>query len=478
MNTQRTRPASAVKRGIERLRGRLDSDDGFNRKLIAPLVAGAVLNPINSTVVAVALVPIGVAFGEPPSATAWLVSALYLATAVGQPLVGRLIDEYGPRRLFLPATALVGVAGVIGAAAPNLAVLIVARVVLGFGTCAGYPAAMRLIRAEAERTGKDSPTSVLTILAISTQTIAVVGPLLGGLLIGLGGWRTTLAINIPLSAVACVLGWRRFPKDEPSQGARDTGARKLDLDIIGVVFFAGALVALLLFLMNPHRGSWYLLAITGVAAAGFAARELHHDDPFIDLRVLGGNIPLLVTYCRALLAFAVTYSFVYGFPQWLEDARGLTARDAGLVTLPMFATAIAVSAATGRREALRGKLIAGALGQIGASLILLTLHPASPVWMLTVVVLIVGIPLGLNGIALQNAVYRQANPENLGACAGLLRTFSYLGAITSAAAQGCFYSHRANTSSMHHLALFLVIVSAAFLLITVLDRSLTRKDIA
>ena len=96
----------------------------------------------------------------------------------------------------------------------------------------------------------------------------------------------------------------------------------------------------------------------------------------------------------------------------------------------------------------------------------------------SVVVLIIGIPLGLNGIALQNAVYRQANPENLGACAGLLRTFSYLGAITSAAAQGCFYGHRANTSGMHHLALFLVIVSAAFLLITVLDRSLTRKDIA
>jgi MFS family permease len=478
VSTQRTRPASAVKRGIARLRGRPDSDDGFNRKLIAPLVAGAVLNPINSTVVAVALVPIGVAFGEPPSATAWLVSALYLATAVGQPLVGRLIDEYGPRRLFLPATALVGVAGVIGAAAPNLAVLIVARVVLGFGTCAGYPAAMRLIRAEAERTGKDSPASVLTILAISTQTIAVIGPLLGGLLIDLGGWRTTLAINIPLSAVACVLGWRRFPKDEPIRGACDTGARKLDLDIVGVVFFAGALVALLLFLMNPHRGSWYLLVISGIGAAGFTARELRHHDPFIDLRVLGGNIPLLVTYCRALLAFAVTYSFMYGFPQWLEDGRGLTARDAGLVTLPMFATAIAVSAATGRREALRGKLIAGALGQIGASLLLLTLHPASPVWMLTVVVLIIGIPLGLNGIALQNAVYRQANPANLGACAGLLRTFGYLGAIASAAAQGCFYGHSVNTNGMHHLALFLVVVSAAFLLITVLDRSLTRKDVA
>ena len=105
--------------------------DGFDRKLLAPLISGAVLNPVNSTIIAVALVPIGVAFGEPASATAWLISSLYLATAVGQPVAGRLIDRYGPRRVFLPATALVGLAGVIGTLAPNLAVLVVARVVLG-----------------------------------------------------------------------------------------------------------------------------------------------------------------------------------------------------------------------------------------------------------------------------------------------------------------------------------------------------------
>ena len=145
------------------------------------MVSGAVLNPINSTILAVALVPIGVAFGEPPSATAWLISALYLSTAIGQPVAGRLIDLYGPRRVFLPATALVGLAGVIGTVAPNLAVLIVARVVLGFGTCAGYPAAMRLVRDEGQRTGRDSPAGVLTILAVSTQTIAVIGPAVGGL---------------------------------------------------------------------------------------------------------------------------------------------------------------------------------------------------------------------------------------------------------------------------------------------------------
>src|SRR5438445_475399 len=72
---------------------------GFDRRLLPPMMLGSVLNPINSTIIAVTLVPIGDALGAPPSQTAWLVSALYLATALGQPVVGRLIDIFGPRRL-------------------------------------------------------------------------------------------------------------------------------------------------------------------------------------------------------------------------------------------------------------------------------------------------------------------------------------------------------------------------------------------
>lgn len=64
--------------------------------------------------IAVALIPIGVALGAPPAETAWLVSGLYLATAVGQPVVGWLVDTYGPRRLYLVGDALVGAAGVLG----------------------------------------------------------------------------------------------------------------------------------------------------------------------------------------------------------------------------------------------------------------------------------------------------------------------------------------------------------------------------
>ena len=128
----------------------------------------------------------------------------------------------------------------------------VARVILGFGTCAGYPAAMYLIRSEAKRTGQDSPASVLTALAVSSQTIAVVGPTLGGLLIGFGGWRTIFAVNIPLAIVGIILGLRRLPKHD----AVETGETRSPIDVIGMVLFAGMLTALLLFLMNPRIGDW------------------------------------------------------------------------------------------------------------------------------------------------------------------------------------------------------------------------------
>ncbi|MFC8825677.1 MFS transporter [Streptomyces sp. NPDC057137] len=438
------------------------------------MMLGAALNPVNSSIISVSLVPIGVALGAPPSQTAWLISALYLATAIGQPVVGRLIDLFGPRRLFLIGTALTGVAGVVGMLAPNLGVLVAARVLLGLGTCAGYPAAMYLIRSEARRTGQNSPAGVLTALAVTTQTIAVIGPSLGGLLIGVGGWRATLAVNIPLALVGLYLGARRIPATPATPMRRDGRHPVSDLDLPGMGLFSVALVCLLLFLMNPGGDDWYLAVLAVVAAAGFTWRELRTRQPFIDVRVLGGNLPLLATYGRALLCYVVTYGFLYGYTQWTEEGYGLSASQAGLVQLPLFATAIVVSTLTGRREAVRGKLLVGAVGQIAACALLLLLHVDSPVLLLLAVVFVLGVPQGLNSLALQNAVYHQADPDRIGSSAGLLRTFGYLGAIIASAANGAFYGEHVDTGGLHHLAWFLLAVSVLFLAVTVVDRSLRR----
>src|SRR5262249_2866708 len=90
------------------------------------------------------------------------------------------------------------------------------------------------------------------------------------------------------------------------------------------------------------------------------------------------------------------------------------------------------------------------------------------------VTIVLGVPQGLNNLAVQNAVYFQADPERIGASAGLLRTFLYLGAIAASTAAGGFFGRTADTSGLHRLALFMVAASVAGLVITVLDRSLSR----
>ncbi|WP_249715080.1 MFS transporter [Rhizomonospora bruguierae] len=447
----------------------------FDRKLIGPMILGSILNPINSSIIAVSLVPIGRAFGAPAAQTAWLISALYLATAIGQPVVGRLVDLFGPKRLFLAGAVLTGVAGLLGALAPNLAVLVVARVILGLGTCAGYPASMFLIRAESRRTGLASPSGVLTALAVASQTVAAVGPTLGGLLIDLGGWRTTFAINVPLAVVSFATAAVFLPGGDAACGAAPhSGHPRTRMDLPGIALFAAMLVSLLLFLMNPGLRHAYLPAVTAVAGVALARRELRTTEPFLDLRLLGGNLPLLATYARTLLAMTVSYAFLYGFTQWAEDSRNLSPTGAGLLLLPMSAVGIAVAAITGRRPQIRGKLIAGAVAQLAGCALLLVLGARCGIWLLVVLAVVFGIPQGLNSLANQNAVYHQAHPERLGSSSGLLRTFTYLGAITASAATAAFFGRTADTPGLHHLGVFLVAAAALFLILTITDRSLAR----
>ncbi|KAA9158771.1 MFS transporter [Amycolatopsis acidicola] len=430
------------------------------------MMLGSILNPVNSSMLAVALIPIGQAFGAPPAQTAWLVSALYLATAVGQPVIGRLVDTFGPRPLYLAGTALVGVAGVLGIFAPDLWVLVLSRVLLGFGTSAAYPASMYLLRAEADRTGMKSPSGILAALSVSNQVISAIGPTVGGLLIGLGGWQLIFGVNIPLSVACLILGTLTLPRALKGQGERQS------VDPLGMLLFAAMLTAFLFFLMDPRR--WYLMVVAVAAGIAFTLRENRADTPFVDLRVLRGNGPLLATYLRQLLAYTTAYAFLYGYTQWLEEGRSLSASAAGLLLLPLSLAAMGITALVGRTPQVWGKLVGGALAQVVASVALLFLGTDSLVWLLAAVGAVAGIAQGLNGLANQNALYAQADPARMGSSAGLLRTFTYVGALLASAASAAFYGHGADTSGLHGMAVLLVCVSSLLFVVTLVDRPLRR----
>jgi len=303
---------------------------------------------------------------------------------------------------------------------------------------------------------------------VTTQTITVIGPALGGLLITVGGWRATLAVNIPLALAGLLLGARYLPRTASS----GTGRVRELVDLPGIALFAPTLVALLLFLLSPRGDHWYLPVAALVLGTLFVWWELRTTNPFIDVRVLGGNLPLIRTYVRSVLAAVVSYAFLYGVTQWLQDGRGLSVAEAGLVQLPVFGTAMVVSSLTGRSPRIRGKLLVASAGQLVASVLLLLVGPATPVVLLLGVMVVLGVPQGLNSLALQNSVYHQADPARIGSSAGLLRTSMYLGAMIASAATGAFFPHQADTPGLRHLSWFLIAIAAVYLAITLVDRSL------
>ncbi len=299
----------------------------FGFRFVSPLLIGTLLNPVNSAMIATALVPIGRDLHVGPSSTVWLVAGLYLAAAVGQPTMGRVAELYGPKKVMLTGLVLVLAAGLTGAVAPGLAWLVVARALMGLGTSAAYPAAMTMIRARAEEAGVEVPSRVLGRLAITSQVSAAVGPALGGLLVGFTGWRSIFLVNVPVALTGIVLAALWLPADRPAR--RD---RRGALDMVGVGLFATGLTVLLFFLMRLRAHPPYVLL--GAAIAIFVllvAWELRRDEPFIDVRMLAANRPLTVTYARYALTWLLIYSVMYGLSQWLEEGRGLSP---GVMALP------------------------------------------------------------------------------------------------------------------------------------------------
>lgn len=466
---------------------------GFGARLTAPLLLGSLLNPLNTTMISTGLVAIGHDFGVGAADTAWLVSVLYLASAVGQPVLGRLADSIGPRRVFLGGLVVVVASGLVGALAPGFGWLLVSRLLLGVGTSAAYPAAMAVLRAESVRLGRPTPRTVLGRLSFAALGSAAVGPTLGGLLVATAGWRGIFAVNVPVALLAYGSALRWIPKDPPrasgqvrgsaeggaaarSRGGGTAGGPAGGLDPLGILLFTGALCCLVVFLLNLRHPTWWLLAPVVVLSAVLTRWQLRHPSPFIDLRMLGANRALARTYLRHGLSYLVVYCVMYGFTQWLEEERGFSSLHTGLVMLPMSLAALVCSLIGARTKGIRAPLTVAAVLLTAGSALLLCTSGSTPFAVLLLAGACFGVPQGLMGTANQAAVQQYAPADAIGSAAGLQRTAQYLGAITASGLIGLAYGQRADDGGLHLMGAVGAVLALGLIILTVSDRALRSRS--
>ncbi|MFC1429825.1 MFS transporter [Streptacidiphilus sp. N1-3] len=450
----------------------------FGRSFTSPLYVGSALNPINSSIIATALVPIAAHLHVPVGATAVLVSSLYLASAVAQPTAGKLAEVLGPRRIFLSGIVLVLLGGLVGGLGQNLATLTVARVLIGIGTSAGFPCAMVMIRRRAEQAGLETPPGgVLGGLAIAGMATAAIGPPIGGLLVGAAGWRWAFFINLPVTAIALLMALRWLPQDPALDRADSTFRRIADrIDLTGILGFAVSMTALVVLLMGLPRIGWTALAVFVVVAIPTVVWELRRPAPFFDFRELAANGALARTYLRQALTLLGVYTVMYGMTEWMEAAHGFSTVTAGLLLLPMGAVSALLSRPLASRNLVRGPLVAAALTMVLGSGGIMLLGSHSPAIALVLVSLVFGVTSATTTVGNQTALYLAAPPDRIGTASGLFRTFGYLGTITSAVIGSIVFRHGASDHGLHTLGLVLVAAGVAVLLLTVLDRRLMTRQ--
>lgn len=421
-------------------------------RVLLPFLVGCALNPLNSTIISISLVLIASSYGVPLEQAFPLIAVFYVVSAIGQPIFGNLADRRGAYPLFVGGLVTAAIAGVLGAVAPSLLILVAARFLLAAGTAASYPAAIVLVRQHFERDG-GSALRAIGWIAVSQQIAASLGPPIGGLLLGRFGWQAAFLLNVPVVLCALVLAElarRQGRLQEPPRTPEGTPPASLDL--AGSALFALSLGALFLATSQRVAPPWTGALLVAVMAALFVAVESRVESPLVDVRLLAATPALAWIYGRFFLAGLISYSMLILWPQWLQQGRGLTVSETGLVLVPMAVLAPVAAACAGRWLDHRVSLPVAHGAMWAGTSCLLVLNDSSSTWMLVGTAAVFAIPTGLLRLGNQAAVVETAPGDRTGLSVGLLRSVWYIGAIMTSSIGSIVFSQRASTAALLQLA--------------------------
>lgn len=384
------------------------------------------LTGTSSSAVTVALPGMAADLGTSVSTATWMVTAYAVALAPATLAFGRLADIAGIRLPFCLGVAAMSLGALAAALAPNVATLVVARVLQGIGAGATPVLAAALVTALLS--GNERAATLGRVAGVAA-TLASLGPLLGGALVGVGGWR--LAVALPVVALlALPLLWRVAPAD-------GSGER---LDLAGAALVATAAAGLVLLIQSPAAGGATAAAGAGLLAVGVPGTALR-------VRALpGGFLPRAVvtnpTVLRASFATASVpatwFALLLGVPL-VAVGWGWSPLATGLLLVPSALTGLLAPrmarAALGRWGP-RGSTVVACLTAT-ASLVLAALGGVltSPV-LLAAAVVGVTVTFGIGQPAMAAAVGAAVPEELRGAALGVATLVFLVGASVGAALVG------------------------------------------
>lgn len=301
-------------------------------KIITVLVLAAFLMILNETVLTIALPNLMAEFNVSAVSVQWLTTGFLLTMAIIIPTTGFLIQRFTTRALFGTALSLFVVGTLLAAFAPSVSVILIGRIIQAGGTAIVLPllttTTLTLV----------PPTHRGTIMGLNSVVISVgpaIGPTLAGLVVNMWGWRWIFGAIAPLAVILLIAGLLVLKNSGPT--------RKAPLDVLsvvlsaiafgGIVYGLASISAVIQGLLTP-----VIVFVVGlVALAVFIHRQLQltrkNDSALLNLKPFA-NHNFRIAVVIVMIAMATMLGTVMVLPIYLQNGRGLSVLEAGLILLP------------------------------------------------------------------------------------------------------------------------------------------------
>src|SRR5258708_1575373 len=400
---------------------------------LAALSLGYGVVQLDVTIVNTALESIGTSLGGGVSELQWVVSytiafAAFILTA------GALGDRIGAKRIFMAGFAIFTAASVGCALAPNAAILIAARGVQGLGAAILVPNSLALL--SHAYPDKKQRGGAVGIWAAGASLALTSGPLLGGALIALVGWRWIFFVNLPIGLAGLWLSLR--------YATETTRSPQREIDLPGQIAAIACLGCLAGAIIEGGSRGWSNpLVIAGFAASGtlailFVLQERRAPQPMLPLSLFYRR-RFALTSLVGLLVNVAFYGLIFVFILYFQRVNGWSAFTTGLAFLPMMGVVLPanlVAARVSERIGAPATIAVGATLSAAGCLALLGLEPGTSYFGIGAQLTVIGGGLGLLVPPLTSTLLGSVEKSRSGIAAGVLNATRQTGRVLGVALFG------------------------------------------
>jgi EmrB/QacA subfamily drug resistance transporter len=398
---------------------------------------------LSSTVVTNALPAIVTDLHGSQTGYTWVVVATLLAMTATTPIWGKLADLFNKKLLVQSALVIYTAGSLVAALAPNMQVLIGARVIQGLGV-GGLTALVQVVIASMVSPRERGRYSGYIGATFAIATVS--GPLIGGLIVDSPlGWRGTFFVGMPIAVAAFAVLQAKLHLPVVK--------REVHIDYLGATLIIGGVSLLLVWVsLAGAQFDWISATSALMVLGGFAviAAALYVEarvavEPIIPLRLFRDRTTALATAASVLIGVSMFGATVY-LSEYFQNARGMSPTEAGLMSIAMVGGLLVSSIVTGRiisNTGLWKRYLVGGMVLVVVGLSLLgTIDATTPLVEVGAFMALLGLGLGATMQNLVLAVQNNTAQADMGAASSVVSFFRSMGGSIGVSALGALLSHQ------------------------------------